>query len=310
MKNFSKLLGIIAFVAVIGFSFVTCSNSDEGGGGGGGGGVSLPGAIKPGSIQDYTGRAVETTDEALALLQGMGESGFFGALGIAQSNAFDKAFSEKYGPLREFFEAQADKKSFSFSVPINDSNTLKEAAIEVTSNNSVTAATIKGNGNFSYSANVPYGTHEDDWDVGDTATQSSSSTITYNISDGKYTQEVSGTTYKIAGTITVQCELRDQQTYKTAETSTIDEKRTGSTSETVKITAALSISDGTKGGKFVASAAMGTRQISRTTETKEETIASDVEVYDNTGKKIIILDSYYNGLEDAIYDLALILMDF
>ena len=34
MKNFLKLLGIIAFVAVIGFSMVGCENDDDGGGGG------------------------------------------------------------------------------------------------------------------------------------------------------------------------------------------------------------------------------------------------------------------------------------
>ena len=43
MKNFSKLLGIIALVTVIGFSFVACSGgggSDSGDSGGGGGGGS------------------------------------------------------------------------------------------------------------------------------------------------------------------------------------------------------------------------------------------------------------------------------
>ena len=306
MKNFSKLLGIIAFVAVIGFSFVTCSNSDEGGGGGGGGSLSLPSPINPSSIQGYTGRAVETTDEALALLEGMGESEFLDVLGIARSNAFSNAFLAKYDSyesFRDFMDAQADKKSFSFSVPINDSDTLKDAANEVTPN-SVTAATIKGNGNFSYSSNIPFGTDGDDWVAGDTATQSSSSTITYNISTGKYTKG----SYTIAGTITAQCELSYKETYKTAETSTIHEKWTGGTSGTAKITAALSISDGTRGGKFVASSAMGMHQISRTIETKEEKIASDVEVYDNTGKKIITLDSRHNGLADEYDGLALILM--
>jgi hypothetical protein len=46
MKNFIKLLGIIALVAVIGFSFASCDNgsTDSGGGGeGGGGGNALNG---------------------------------------------------------------------------------------------------------------------------------------------------------------------------------------------------------------------------------------------------------------------------
>jgi len=40
MKNIFKLLGIIAFTAVIGFSFVACGGGDDGGGGSGNGGVS------------------------------------------------------------------------------------------------------------------------------------------------------------------------------------------------------------------------------------------------------------------------------
>jgi hypothetical protein len=40
MKNLFKVFGIIALVAVIGFSFVACGGDDGGGGGGGGGGRS------------------------------------------------------------------------------------------------------------------------------------------------------------------------------------------------------------------------------------------------------------------------------
>ena len=38
MKNVTKLIGIIALVAVIGFSFSACGNNNNGGGGGGNGG--------------------------------------------------------------------------------------------------------------------------------------------------------------------------------------------------------------------------------------------------------------------------------
>ena len=44
MKNFAKFLGIIALVAVIGFSMTACADDDDdngGGGGGGGGGGTL-----------------------------------------------------------------------------------------------------------------------------------------------------------------------------------------------------------------------------------------------------------------------------
>jgi hypothetical protein len=42
MKNLFKLFGIIALVAVIGFSMVACGGDDDNGGGGGGGGVTVP----------------------------------------------------------------------------------------------------------------------------------------------------------------------------------------------------------------------------------------------------------------------------
>jgi len=41
MKNTLRLFGIIALAALIGFSFITCSNPTGGGGGGGGGGEGL-----------------------------------------------------------------------------------------------------------------------------------------------------------------------------------------------------------------------------------------------------------------------------
>ena len=45
MKNIVKLFGIIALVAVIGFSFAACGGNDSGGGGGGGGGGSYSGPL-------------------------------------------------------------------------------------------------------------------------------------------------------------------------------------------------------------------------------------------------------------------------
>ena len=46
MKNTIKLLGIIALVAVIGFSFSACGNNNNGGGGGGNGGGGGGGGSK------------------------------------------------------------------------------------------------------------------------------------------------------------------------------------------------------------------------------------------------------------------------
>jgi hypothetical protein len=51
MKNFSKLFGIIALIAVIGFSMAACGSDDDGGGGGGG---SISGTWGDGSSHEQT----------------------------------------------------------------------------------------------------------------------------------------------------------------------------------------------------------------------------------------------------------------
>jgi len=60
MKNFVKLLGIIALVAVIGFSFVSCSNGTTGGGGGGGTGGGGTGGGTGGGGTGGTGGGTST----------------------------------------------------------------------------------------------------------------------------------------------------------------------------------------------------------------------------------------------------------
>jgi hypothetical protein len=56
MKNFIKLMGVIAVVAVIGFSMAACGGDDDdgGGGGGGGGGGSISGVWGDGSSHEQT----------------------------------------------------------------------------------------------------------------------------------------------------------------------------------------------------------------------------------------------------------------
>ena len=59
MKNALKLFGIIALVAVIGFSMVACGGDDNGGGGGGGGGSGSGGVFALTDIpSEYNGKYV------------------------------------------------------------------------------------------------------------------------------------------------------------------------------------------------------------------------------------------------------------
>jgi len=56
MKNTIKFLGIIALVAVIGFSMAACGGGDDGGGGGGGGGVATKGKLEITGLDTYNGK--------------------------------------------------------------------------------------------------------------------------------------------------------------------------------------------------------------------------------------------------------------
>ena len=73
MKNVLKAFGVIALVAIIGFSMAGCKNDDDGGGGGGGGGntinLSLNGTWESDHgivISIYSGKAVFTNIDAFA----------------------------------------------------------------------------------------------------------------------------------------------------------------------------------------------------------------------------------------------------
>ena len=299
-KNKMTLAAAVVVTAV----FFGCQNPDSGSNSGGG--LTLPAAVNPGKVQNFEGTAVADKDEALELLEAMGEIGFFEVLRDAKSTAFDAAFTAAYGKsFDDFYDELDGKTSYSVSIKIADSDELKDAANAVTAG-SVTAATIKGTFKAAVSSSVPFGSSAVPV-VGDTMSLSTSSDLTYDISGGFYTEEVSGTTYKIAGVITVQVEQGYQSAYKAEETAIADEKYTGDISATVKMTATLSISDGTKGGKFSASIARGQNQQLRTVGEKYEMFTSDVEVYDNTGKKIITLDSYFNGLPDIMPYVAMLL---
>ena len=61
MKNVFKLFGIIALVAVIGFSLAVCSGDDDGGGGGGGVPSGLIGNWGPSATESYVSFTISAT---------------------------------------------------------------------------------------------------------------------------------------------------------------------------------------------------------------------------------------------------------
>ena len=93
MKNTTKLFGIIALVAVIGFSFMACDDGDDKGGGGGSGG--LTGTWRR-SIQGVTATVTITASGWTFTAPGLTDSGTYTMNGITAS-LFSTVYSMNTG---------------------------------------------------------------------------------------------------------------------------------------------------------------------------------------------------------------------
>ncbi|MDR2924169.1 MAG: hypothetical protein LBU85_12625 [Treponema sp.] len=297
-KHVSEAISVL--LLVFGAVLIGCDN--------GGGGLGLPGTAKASAIPNYSGRAVTNTDEAEDLLYAaFRRSDFVDTLQNAWQTASNQALTDKYGSDR--YASQAGKKSFSFSVKIDDATVLKKEANDVTTG-TVTGATMKGEQKYSWSSNHPYIYNKSyDWipPVGTTQSSSSSQSIEYKISEGFYTETIGSGKVQIAGVVTVKNESSGSSKYKTAASDTAAPKYEEDYSSKYSTAIALSISDGTMGGKFIFSEASDYNG-SRTAKTKGGNITSSVEVYDNAGKKVITLDEgsnyahYFSSGDDDDYE--------
>jgi len=275
MKNFSKVLGIIA-VAIIGFSMVSCSMI----GGDKGGGFSAPGAKGFKAIPNFEGTFVGDEAEALALFTAV-LTDFAGILDAGYEEAF-KAANGKY----EHELQDTSKPSYSYSVKINDTTKLKEKT--------GVDSTIKGSVTASASTNATslnaylYLTEKD----GYTYQSSDSTKLTYEVKG--LSDRVAG--YKVAGIVTVDGKNSDKKQIKTAETTTVSKKWTENTKGTLKVTIALSVSNGTKGAKFRYSYATTSTGAERKSTSKFQTVDSNLEVADNSNKAIYTIQDIYVSL--------------
>lgn len=289
-------VAITVLLLVFGVVLICCDN-------GGFSGVFLPITKSAVSIPPFVGRPVVTTDEAKKLLDLLRDSNFADTLDKAWYTAYNNAFSIKYGSYPLFEQSVIGKKSFSHSVKIDkDGGPLLIAEANKITPNNVLAATMKGNNKYSWSSNYPYNpsTTSTSGNVvppdGTTQSVSSSESREYNISGGSYQETIGSTTLSVAGVVTVKTESTSKYTYNAAKTTPVptDAIYQRNSSSKSSRTVTLSISDGTMGGKFIFSEAGDYISKGRAAEMKGGSVSSNIEVYDNSGKKIVTLNGSYD----------------
>jgi hypothetical protein len=265
-----------AVILIFASVFIGCKEDD---------GLSLPDGKKVSDLQDYDASltTVDSKEEALNLLynaitkgSGYGSNALFAMLGNANDDTYKAAFEKKYEMTQSlYFSENYNEKSVSFSVGIDDSEKLKERA-------SVALASIKGSSSRTWKSNLTYGeynsyftTHKnDDW-----RSLSSSINKTFAITDGFYTFTSNSptTTYKIAGVVTVEGKEYSKTTLKDSDTKKTEDSNDGSE----KVSAALTVSNGTKAAKYRLSYSSEGNSNIRSANGYSGSILSDIEVYGN-----------------------------
>ena len=177
MKNTFKLIGIIAFVAVIGFSFAACKNGSTELS------VKLPGAPKASEVlaittAGFNGDTVtkEDAEDFFCSFMYDLDTYILSALRSVDSQVFDDEFTAKYTQdLSTLYNSKALQKSFSYNLGFNNTTKFKTVT--------GSAGTIKGSNSGSVKLNNQ--TLGDYWLKvnGDSATQSEKSEREFNITE-------------------------------------------------------------------------------------------------------------------------------
>lgn len=267
----------VALALIIGFALIGCK--DEG--------IipSLPGTKKASNLQNFEGSFVSSRSEAISLFNET--TRVISALTDIDKKLFGTAFKDKYEgkDIDAFIASKYGEKSASWSVSINDSEEIIKAS-------GVNAGKISGSSSASMSSNMTFY----EWYVkalanifekGDKSSESSKAKRTFEITDGflTYTYNPFGyspTTYKISGYITAEGSSKESETLKEKASGNDDEdKWEYSSSSEQDISLAITFSNGTKGAKFLFSAASNRSYVNRTVSSESGNIYSDIQVYDN-----------------------------
>jgi len=280
MKNYSKVLGIIALVAVIGLSMTACSilGGDKGGGFGAPGAPSIK---KLPSITDLGGTAAVTSEsEALDLWQdALYTDGnyFSGIITAARTKAYEDAFQKQYGTTLSSSSyksgERATKNSVSYSVKVKGDVTIDTTTPATVINIDGTYKNSESTNKASLLAYDILSTYS----KGDAYSVTSSTKATYFIKDS--TTYVAG--YKIGGYYVVDYKYSDKEVVTEPSSTTTYLRENEDQKTTGKYSYALTIVDTAtgKGAKFRYSSAYQQTKKERKSTTDTKNADSYLEVY-------------------------------
>ena len=254
-------------------------------------------------------RVVESKEEAYELLDALNDnfSMIREPLKNADWAAFEEAFMTKYSgnDLIGYMESSMmGLKRGDFSISINDANELKNCDY-------ISAGTIKGTsgGTFAFNNQTFYDFYENGLEnKNDSLTYTVSASRAFNITDGYLEFIVEAgepedpedpedpgeppvdITYKIGGIINLEATRKAKETLVDADNyiKTINEDYY------YQVSAAISVSDGTKGAKFRFSGSDRGSEYSRNIGGTYNSVYSEIEVYDNSNTLIFTLRDYWS----------------
>jgi len=266
---------IIALVAML-----TACPADEG--------LSLPSYGDLSKVQAFDKKAPVSENEALDLLNAALSYSVRSTLSNLNSQAFNNAFIRQENmSYSVWYLTKIGETKASISV------SFKEGDNSFTNTN-YNGVKITGSSKGSFSSNRTFGEIFSDSYVpkkDDTYSISSSFNKTADFSNTKLTYSSWSDTYEVYGILKVEGKSSSKYTVKELETDTTAVKAEQSSSSTEKVSAVFSVSDGTKSAKFKLSSASEYSSKNRQANSSNESIESDIEVFDNAGGKLFTIRS-------------------
>jgi hypothetical protein len=303
---------IIALVCTM--AFLGCKSDDGGSSGGGGGasGLSLPVNVAPSALPDLpaTVTTIVTEAEAKTFMTAIA-SDLLAALSTANTAVYENAMYTEVTKdttitASDYAGIVADavfkvKKSVNYTVTLADADGAAAGSEgELTTALDGTAldskATIKGSVKYQWDSTQTVAAAPT-FDIEGTSAVAADFQTTqgnYNkefafgvVTDAEYTEiDISGTKYYVAGIIFVEGDGYNDERLEAIKGTDVAAKVKTSSNGTDKLTVALAIYSGTKGGKILFEyATTSNNGDNRTINNTSTTLYSDVVVYDSTNAK-------------------------
>ena len=286
------MVGILLTVCLM----VSCGDLD----------VKLPGAAKASAVKSYSGVTPANIEAAMSLYSKvMNNADLLDLLTTADARILQDKLGVEFS---KYLENNKNKTNHSESISINETGNLKTYLLYYANSPSLSVGdtSIKGSNKMSFKSNVTLGNYYGSplrdplfsWKVGDNYTSSASAKRDIKITDFIYNFDAA-TSYSISMIFSSNEEYKADQTINTSDRiDRFDYKSNSKVSKSAALT--LSISDGTYSAKYRLSAVTSDINKRRSVQSGENSIASDIEIYDKDNN----LKWTYQGAGNQFGDLS------